>query len=400
MSFYGFRPYVPVATRRARAERERQRLAKKGGRIASPVVIDGRTIAHTFWGKAWCDNLERYSDYENRLPRGRSYLRNGLVVDLSIAPGVVKALVSGSSLYQVEVKIGALEAARWRGITKECAGQIGTVIELLKGRFSSAVMALLVRPDKGLFPSPKEIVLSCSCPDWAEMCKHVAAVLYGVGARLDEQPELFFALRQVDSLDLVAAAGDSSSLAAPVAAKKKLAAGADLSRLFGIDLDAAAPAAQRLSRNPGPSQPPEARAARGARRERAEARDRRSDDAMRSGSGGPGDGREFCSASRATKLTAPAPALAAKVARRPAAPPPVAAPKPQKRARTPATISAADLLAAGIPRTTFQNWVTQGILERTDQRGVYRRTPMLAARLAAFEEPAGKSKAPAYWTLR
>src|SRR5665213_273756 len=93
---YGFRPYVPVAERRAKAARELAKLAKKHGQASSPVRLDGRKIASTFWGKAWCDNLEAYSDYANRLPRGRTYLRNGSVIDLRIEPGKVQALVCGS----------------------------------------------------------------------------------------------------------------------------------------------------------------------------------------------------------------------------------------------------------------------------------------------------------------
>ena len=173
----------------------------------SPVVIEGRTIAATFWGKAWCDNLERYSDYANRLPRGRTYVRNGSVVDLQIAPGEVNALVSGSEIYQVAVKVSAVPKARWTSICTDCAGAIDSLVELLQGRFSKGVMERICRQKTGLFPAPAEIEFSCSCPDWASMCKHVAAVLYGIGARLDEQPELLFKLRKVDEKDLIAKAG-------------------------------------------------------------------------------------------------------------------------------------------------------------------------------------------------
>src|ERR1700674_3718983 len=105
--YYGWGPYVSLAERKRRAGREAEKLRKKG-RPASPVTVEGRTIARTFWGKAWCDNLERYSDFENRLPRGRTYVRNGSVVDLRIAPGQVAALVSGSTIYEVRVSVASV----------------------------------------------------------------------------------------------------------------------------------------------------------------------------------------------------------------------------------------------------------------------------------------------------
>src|ERR1700674_42888 len=206
MSYYGFRPYVPVAKRRAIAARELEKLRKKGRKIL-PVVLEGRSIARTFWGKAWCENLERYSDFENRLPRGRSYVRNGSVIDLQIAPGEVKALVSGSDIYTVSVRVSPVSRARWKSICTDCAGAIDSLVELLQGRFSKGVMERICRQNVGLFPSPKEIALSCSCPDWADMCKHVAAVLYGIGARFDRQPELLFRLHDVDHAELITKAG-------------------------------------------------------------------------------------------------------------------------------------------------------------------------------------------------
>jgi len=171
-----WRPYVSVAERRRQAEREMAKLRKMGYPV-SPVVIEGRTIVKTFWGKAWCDNLERYSDYASRLPRGRTYVRNGSVVDLQIVPGEVKALVSGSEIYKVVVKVAPVPKGRWRSICQDCAGAIDSLVELLQGRFSKGVMERICRQRSGLFPTPDKIELSCSCPDWASMCKHVAAVL-------------------------------------------------------------------------------------------------------------------------------------------------------------------------------------------------------------------------------
>src|SRR5260370_10937659 len=181
---WGWRPYVSAAERRLQGLRKIGQLRKKGHAV-SPVVVSGRAIAKTFWGKAWCDSLERYSDFANRLPRGRTYARNGSVIDLQMVSGKIKALVSGSNIYSVTVKVAPVTKARWKSICKDCAGAIDSLVELLQGRFSQGVMERICKQKTGLFPSPSEIELSCSCPDWADICKHVAAVLFCVGARLE-----------------------------------------------------------------------------------------------------------------------------------------------------------------------------------------------------------------------
>ena len=248
MWYGGFRPYVSVAERRAKAAREIAKRRGKGQTI-TPVVIEGRNIAHTFWGEAWCDNLESYSDFENRLPRGRTYVRNGSVVDLQIEPGKVAALVSGSALYKVGVVIAPLPDEAWRSIKSRCAGQIGSLVELLAGRLSKNVIEIVTAHEGGLFPKPREIKMSCSCPDYAGMCKHIAAVLYGVGARLDHQPELFFRLRKVDHLELIEAA--VSGAGKKTATKKKTLAEADVAGVFGIEIaESAAVNAEPASAKP------------------------------------------------------------------------------------------------------------------------------------------------------
>jgi uncharacterized Zn finger protein len=231
----GFPPYVPVAERRRKAALEMAKLRKKGHPV-SPIVIEGRTIARTFWGKAWCENLERYSDFENRLPRGRTYVRNGSVLDLQIGNGEIKAIVSGSELYRVTVKVAPVSEKRWQAICADCAGGIDSLVELLQGRLSNGVMERLCRQGTGLFPSPHEIRLSCSCPDWAGMCKHVAAVLYGIGARLDDQPELLFRLHNLDEKGLIANAGKELPSAAKAPAPEKTLAGEDLAAIFGLEM--------------------------------------------------------------------------------------------------------------------------------------------------------------------
>lgn len=262
-SSYGFRPYVSVAQRRRKAEREMAKLAKQGKSI-KPVRLEGRTIARTFWGRAWCDNLESYMDYANRLPRGRTYVRNGSVVHLDIRPGEIEATVSGSELYRVKISIATAAKAKWKQLCAECAGGIGSLVELLQGRFSDHAMGILTRHDTGLFPTPAEIKLNCSCPDWATMCKHVAAVLYGVGARLDHHPELLFTLRSVNHEELITQAATATDLAGKTSPGGPELAESDLSAVFGIELDTqtATPAAvrpEKPGRKPRKSPPSAAR---------------------------------------------------------------------------------------------------------------------------------------------
>ncbi len=233
--YYGFPEYVSVAKRRARAQQRLKALVRKG-RKPSPIVIEGRTIATTFWGKAWCEYVEGHAALVSRLERGRSYVKNGLVIDLEVSKGRVQALVSGTDLYEVEMEIAPLPEPRWKAVRRHCGGQIGTLVELLSGRFSSAVMEVLSHREKGLFPAKGEMVLRCSCPDGEWVCKHVAAVVYGVGARLDHAPELLFTLRGVDGADLIAEAGKVGQSAAAQPSAKGLAAG-QLEDIFGIEIE-------------------------------------------------------------------------------------------------------------------------------------------------------------------
>lgn len=322
----GWPPYVPVAERRRKAAKKVDALRKQG-KACQPVVIEGRAIARSFWGKAWCTNLEAYSDYENRLPRGRSYLRNGLVVDLQVEAGKVSALVAGTDIYQVNIAVRPLAPELWQGILGECTGKIGSLVELLQGRLSHAVMEVVTRRDTGLFPTARQVSFRCSCPDGAHMCKHVAAALYGVGARLDSQPELLFLLRQVDPQELILQAGSVPVMetgAAPGGPQQLQTS--DLGSLFGIDLDEAPAAAA------GSASAPESR----------------------------------------TTFPKPIPKPAA------AAPPAQSKPAQSKPAQNkPATgrrgktVTARALTARGIPHYMMQNWLNSGVLLRTGQRGVY-----------------------------
>ena len=242
MSYYGgYAPYICVAERREKAKKKIEKLRKKDPNI-SPVIITGTKLATTWWGNSWNKNLESYSDYSNRIERGRSYVRNCAVLDLKITPGCIEALVQGSETkpYKVSVSIKPLIKGVWEEITKECSGKIDSLQELVEGNFPKALSEFFTVKGKGLFPAPKEINLECSCPDYANMCKHVAAVLYGVGARLDENPALFFMLRNVDVEELISETISKKSktmLEKSKTKSKRVIKETDISDMFGIDLD-------------------------------------------------------------------------------------------------------------------------------------------------------------------
>jgi len=233
--YHKWRPYVSVAKRQAEAAKEMKKLEKKG-LVIQPVEISGRIIASSFWGQGWCDHMESFSDYENRLPRGRTYARNGSVCHLEIDKGKVEAFVSGSDLYKVEISIKPLAKVKWKRVKSACAGQIGSLLDLLRGKLSDGVMGVVADRSNGLFPLPGEIKIQCSCPDWASMCKHVAAVLYGVGARLDQSPEQLFVLRGVDHQELVDVGDAIEHATTSKGSSGRRLAGDSLADVFGIDL--------------------------------------------------------------------------------------------------------------------------------------------------------------------
>jgi SWIM zinc finger len=321
-------PRPTAAQRQQKAKKQIAALEKKGKKL-SPVLLEGRKIASTFWGKAWCDNLESYSDYENRLPRGRSYVRSGSVLDLQIEPSRISALVQGTSLYTVGISISAVEEKRWKAVVAECGGKIDSVVELLQGKLSKPVMEVITRKESGLFPEPRQIKMSCSCPDWADMCKHVAAVLYGVGARLDQQPDLLFRLRGADPMELIARAASGAVLGGKAPAPGKRL-GADLSSVFGIELDLG----EGTEVGVEPAAPP---AKAGAK---------------------------------------PKPKKAARAAAKVAATPPA----PQ----APALIKGPELRRMGVPAGTVQSWLKSGVLKRTETPGVYEETDESRARLSRY----------------
>ena len=249
--FWVFPAYVSVATKRALAAHALAKLAKKTGRKPEPIVAQRRrALASTFWGKAWCENLERYADFVNRLPRGRTYVRNGSVVDLVIGKGKVEARVAGSELYETTIRMTPMAKTRWRRVVSRCTGKIGSLVGLLRGELSADVMAVLADAKEGLFPEPREMTFDCSCPDSAGMCKHVAAVLYGVGIRLDDKPALFFTLREVDEAELLSSATAGAVSRTRGGSGKRIAAD-KLADVFGIELED--------DRSPAPSPAPKTR---------------------------------------------------------------------------------------------------------------------------------------------
>lgn len=338
----GWPPYVPVAERRRKAQSKLEALKKKG-RVCQPVTIEGRTIARTFWGKNWCEHLEKYSDYENRLPRGRTYVRNGSVIDLQITAGKITALVSGSDIYEVSISIHSLEDKLWQAILKECAGKVASLVELLQGRLSSAVMEVVTRHGSGLFPIPKQINFRCSCPDSASMCKHIAATLYGIGARLDAQPELLFLLRGVDPQELILQAGNVP-LTEGLPSQLETT---DLSSLFGIELDetpmATSPVLPPKTSAPVPASPATQKRVLKAK---------------------PVSTRKAIPQAQETSSAKKT----------------VTTPRP-KRAKT---ITASELSVRGVPRHMVQSWLDSDVLLRTEKRGEYRVTKQTEERIARY----------------
>ncbi len=234
----GWGPYIPVAKKIALGHTAAKKLAKKEGREPTPVTIEGRKIGKTFWGEKWRENLERYRDFDNRLPRGATYVRNGSVADLVIESGQIRAIVGGSEAYTINIKIQTLKSAVWKAILRDCAQEIDSLFDLLQGRFTDGVMQRLTRTDGGLFPRPNEITMSCSCPDYAGVCKHIAATFYGVAVRLDSQPELLFKLRSVDHLELISHATSAGNLDRALHDKSESGlSNSDLSQIFGIELE-------------------------------------------------------------------------------------------------------------------------------------------------------------------
>lgn len=330
MAFREWKKYVPMAKRRQQGERERQRAGKQG-QAMHPVRAEGRKLATTPWGLAWCRHIESFHDYVNRLPRGRTYLRNGSVIDVQVGTGEIRAKVMGSSLYEQRITIEPCAAKRWQGIVTRCGGQVGSLVELLEGRFPATLMTALTAEQDGLLPDLKQVAMSCSCPDWATLCKHLAAVLYGIGVRFDEDATLLFLLRGVDPNQLINVA-TLTTLPEPGGSELT----GDLSAIFGVDLDL----------DFGTTKPVADTAASPPRK---------------------APGRRA-----STRPPAEPVAPARSAARRKARPASDASP----------TVRRADLLRLGVPPGTIATWLHLGVLLPGDARGVYQHTDQSRQRLA------------------
>ena len=238
MGYYGYPKYESVTEKKAKAIKALEKLKKKNPEI-EPVIIEGRTLARSWWGKAWNLNLESYADYGNRIARGKSYVRNNTVLDLKVSKGKVEAKVQGSRSkpYDVKIRIDTLSSEKWEQVTALCNHRIGSLEQLVEGKFPKELEVLFKDKKYGMFPSPKEIHFECSCPDWASMCKHVAAVLYGIGARLDLNPMIFFELRGLDGQELVRKSMErklESMLKNAGKKSKREIAYEDISNIFGL----------------------------------------------------------------------------------------------------------------------------------------------------------------------
>ncbi len=243
-----FPKYVSVAERKQKAYKTAAKMDKGD---LSPVVLSGHKISNTFWGKAWCDNVESYQDYSNRLPRGRSYVRSGAVIDLKIAKGSITALVCGSGRtpYKIDITIEPLKKPRWEALKKQCLGRIDSLVSLVQGKLSHDTISLFCDRNTGIFPAPSEIKMKCSCPDSAGLCKHLAAVLYGIGARLDTDPKLFFVLRGIDETELI----NADVVDALTEGVTSEIDEASISAVFGVDFDTLDPKPPVDAPSPPPS---------------------------------------------------------------------------------------------------------------------------------------------------
>lgn len=240
MSWIEYDDFEDRSALSAKVEKALKQRRAAGENLEPVVPASRKNLSTTFWGQAWNRNLVAYSDYESRLPRGRTYLRSGKVLGLQVKAGEITSLVIGTRLYEVQIRIKPLAEEKWVQLQQLLRGKISDVVELLSGELSDDVMRTVTDLEHGLFPSDREIKFSCTCPDAAGLCKHVAATFYAVGCLLDDQPQKLFTLRGLDPTDLIGTLQDTiaqltdGSSHSP--ARAEALADEDLSALFGIDL--------------------------------------------------------------------------------------------------------------------------------------------------------------------
>jgi uncharacterized Zn finger protein len=174
-----------------------QARSQRGGAGTKPPRGGGRrTFGHTWWGRAWVDALEHRAHLDpNRLPRGRTYARQNRVLSIEAHAGEVRAFVQGSRPrpYHVVVAVRPFSDSEWEAVLDAIAAKAAHAAALLDGELLPEIV-----DEAELLPGPGDLVPNCSCPDWADPCKHAAAVCYLIADLLDADPFTLFALRGRD----------------------------------------------------------------------------------------------------------------------------------------------------------------------------------------------------------
>ena len=175
-------------------------------------------IGETWWSKRWIKVLESFS-MGTRLTRGRSYARQGQVISIDVEPGLVKAKVQGSQPrpYNVKIRLEPLSDQDWDKVTDAMASQAIFAAKLLAGEMPNTIEEAFASVHVSLFPTAlRELNTDCSCPDWANPCKHIAAVYYLLAERFDEDPFLIFKLRGRTKEQIIAVLRDKRAATFPV----------------------------------------------------------------------------------------------------------------------------------------------------------------------------------------
>jgi uncharacterized Zn finger protein len=195
----------------------------KPRRPANGIKAQSKKFGQTWWASKWLDALERLVD-SARLGRGRSYARSGQVLNIDITPGRVESRVQGSrpAPYKVQIEINPLSNKEWDKVADAMASQALFAAKLLSGEMPQDIEVAFKQVGVNLFPASRgDLETECSCPDWSNPCKHIAAVYYLLGEQFDADPFLIFRLRGKSKDDIMALLRARRSLPAPTAAKAR-----------------------------------------------------------------------------------------------------------------------------------------------------------------------------------
>jgi len=168
------------------------------------------TFGESWWAKRWISVLESF-DIGARMGRGRNYARSGQVLSIDSEKGAVKAKVQGSrpTPYRVAVEIKSISYANWEKLVKALSHQAIFVAKLLAGEMPQDIEKVFQAAGLSLFPDKsKDLKTECSCPDWSNPCKHIAAVYYLLGEEFDRDPFLIFKLRGLQREELIQRLGN------------------------------------------------------------------------------------------------------------------------------------------------------------------------------------------------